>query len=446
MDGESRQPEHIETGQAIPPKSAGRWAKILVLIWGVVVLLPIVVLLPGFCCAMLSMIGYDEPEVRASSLVLATLVVVAAACGGTMLFGSSRALADRPSRQLRLPPLWAWAAIGAFAIALVIGLGLWQVEDLAPLLGPWFIIAAAALPPVAAVIWAVNGRPGWLTWRRAGVAFSGGVTVSVPLAILLEILVPTIIIGLLLGLGELVLDALGELADLLAGGRVARVLTSPGFRIALVELAVVAPLVEELAKSLVVLPLLKGLKSQRDAFLLGVAAGAGFAALENVIYAFFGGRYWGGILAVRALGAAVHPLGTGLTVVAWYALLNRNPGTDRRWIGAFGLAVVQHAVWNSGLVLWMALSGATFFGPKPWVANPQEAGIAVGILALIALDGVALWIGLRALSRRLDPTAAAEAITAEGISTERAIALWAVACLVILLPVGLAVLQAVWGK
>lgn len=444
MEGERRQTEHIETDQRAPPKSVGRWAKVLVLIWSIVVLLPVVPLVPASCCAVLSMIGYDEPETRAYSLGLATLVVIGVACGGTMLFGSSRALADRPSKQLRLPPLWA--ATGAFVITLAIGLGLWQMEGLAPLLGPWFIIAAAALPPVAAVIWAVNGHPGWLTWRRAGVAFSGGVTVSVPLAVLLEILVPTVIISLLLDLGEPVLDALRELVNLLAGGRVARALTSPGFPIALVELAVVAPLVEELAKSLVVLPLLKGPKSQRDAFLLGVAAGAGFAALENVIYALFGGRYWGGILTVRALGAAVHPLGTGLSAVAWCALLNRDPGTDRRWIGGFGLAVVQHAVWNGGLVLWMALSGAAFFGPKPWEANVMGVGIAVGILALIALEGAALWIGLRALSRRLDSAVAVEAFIAEEIPAERAIALWAVACLVILLPVGLAVLQGLWSR
>jgi RsiW-degrading membrane proteinase PrsW (M82 family) len=442
MEDTGQQAEN-ETDQKTPPKSVGRWAKLLVLIWGVVVLLPIVPLLPVSCCAALSTIGYDESGARAYSLGLATSVVVAVACGGTMLFGSSRALADRPSKQLRLPPLWV--AIGVFVMTLAVGLGLWQVEGLAPLLGPWFIIAAATLPPVAAVIWAANGRPGWLTWRRAGVAFSAGATVSAPLAILIEILVSTVIIGLLLGLGEPVLDALEELVDLLAGGRIGHALTSPGFSIALVGLAVVAPLVEELAKSLVVLPLLKGLKSRRDAFLLGVAAGAGFAALENIVYALFGGSYWGGILAVRALGAAVHPLGTGLTAVAWHALLNRNPGTGRRWIGAFGLAVVQHAVWNSGLVLWMALSGAAFLGPEPWEANLLGAGIAVGILALIALEGVALWIGLRALSRRLEPTAA-EAHTAGEIPAERAIALWAVACLVILLPVGLAVLQTAWGR
>jgi hypothetical protein len=276
------------------------------------------------------------------------------------------------------------------------------------------------------------------------VAFAGGVTVSVPLAILLGILVPVIILWLLLDLGEPVLNAFEELTDLLASGRIAHALNAPGFLIVLVGLTVMAPLVEEFVKSLVVLPLLPGLKSRRDAFLLGAVAGAGFAALENVVYALFSGRFWGGILAVRALGAAVHPLGTGLAATAWHALLSRGRETDHRWIGSFGLAVVQHAIWNGGSVLWMVLSNATFFGPQPRTANAMYINIAVGVLASLAVEGVALWMGLRALSQRLDsPTA--KAIIPEEIPAERTIALWAVACLVVLLPVGLAVLQAVRG-
>jgi hypothetical protein len=445
MENEARQTALAETSQETSsPKSVGRWAKVLVVIWGALVLLPVLPLFLGGCCAILPVAGYSEPETRTLSLGIAALIVVGSACGVTMVVQGSTALAGRPSRQLRPPHLWI--LLGSFVAAMVVGLGLWQMEGLDLLFAPWFIIAAAALPSLAAVVWAVDNRPGWLTWRRAGVALSAGITVSVPLAIFLEILVPYAILGLLLDLGEPVLDAIGGLIDLLAGGQVARALTSPGFLVALVELAVVAPLVEEFVKSLVVLPLLRGLGSRRDAFLLGAVAGAGFAALENVIYALFGGRYWGGILTVRALGAAVHPLGTGLATMAWYALLSRDSGTDRKWIGGFGLAVVQHAVWNGGLALWVALSGAAFFGPKSWEANVMGVGIAVGILALLALEGVALWAVLRALSRRLASAAAVEALVPAGVPAERAIALWAVACLMVLLPVGLGALHALWSK
>jgi RsiW-degrading membrane proteinase PrsW (M82 family) len=349
--------------------------------------------------------------------------------------------------------------IGGFVLALATGLGLWQAGALAPLLSPWFIVTAAALPPLAAVVWMVDGRPGWLTWRRAGVAFSAGATVSVLLAIVLEILGPYTILWLLLDLGEPVLDAIEGLLDLLAGGEVAHALTSPGFLAALFGLALVAPLAEEFTKPLVVLPLLAGtethpasrLESRRDVFLLGAAAGAGFAALENVIYALVGGRYWGGILVVRALGAAVHPLGAGLTALAWHAVLKRDRASRKKpgfWIGCVGLAVGQHALWNGGLALWVALSGATFFGPEPWEANVMGVTIAVGLLALIALEGAALWMGARVLSRQLDPGLhkATRPPAGEAVPTERAIALWAVVCLLVLLPVGLAALQVLWHK
>ena len=431
----------------MPPQGVGRWAKVLVTLWGAAAFLPVLPLIPGFCCIVGSMLGYEDQETRAFSLGMAALMAVGLACGGTMLFQGVSALGKKPSRRLHLPPLWGM--VGGFVLALATGLGLWQMEGIAPLLSPWFIVTAAALPPLAAAVWAVDGRPGWLTWRRAGVAFSAGATISVLLAILLEILVPYTILWLLLDLGEPVLDALEGLGDLLAGGEVARALTSPGFLVALFALALVAPLAEEFAKPLVVLPLLKGIESRRDVFLLGAAAGAGFAAMENIMYALAGGRYWGGILTLRALGAAVHPLGAGLTALAWHAILRRNQVFQKRpgfWIGGFVLAMGQHALWNGGLALWMALSGATFFGPELWEADVMGISVAAGLLALIALEGAALWVGIRALSRRLDLDGAAEVPVGEELPTERAIALWAVVCLLVLLPVGLAALRALWGR
>jgi len=420
------------------PSSVGRWAKVLVTLWGAAVFLLALPLVPGFCCVLAEILDYDDSGARAFGLGTAGLMVVGLVCGGTMLFQGSSALSKRPSKQLSLPPLWGM--VGGFVLALVTGLGLGQVEGLAPLLSSWFIVAAAALPPLAALVWAADERPGGLTWRRAGVAFSAGATVSVALAIILEILVPLSIVWLLLDLGDPVLDALEGLVNLLAGGEVANALSSPGFLLALFELAVVAPLAEEFAKSLVVLPLVRGTKSRRDVFLLGAAAGAGFAAVENILYALVGGRYWGGILLVRALGAAVHPLGTGLMALAWSDPLGfKNP---KGLLAA--LAVGQHALWNGGLVLWVALSGAAFFGPEPWEADVPGVSIAGGMLARVAREGGALWMGMQALSRRLDPARAAEAadVNVLGLSTERAIALWAVVCLLALLPIGLATLQA----
>ena len=383
---------------------------------------------------------------------IATLLAIGMGCGGFMLF---QAFNKRPTKALRLPPLWAM--VGGFALALATGIGLSRVESLVPLLGPWFVLTAAALPPLAAVAWIVDHRPGWLTRRRAGVAFSVGATGSVLLAIFLEIVAPLAFVWLLLDLGDPLLDAFERLLNLLAGGEVARALTSPGFFIALFQLAIVAPLVEEFAKSLAVVPLLRGFlpdaggASRRNVFLLGAAAGAGFAAVENAIYALFSARYWSGVLLVRALGAAVHPLGAGLAALAWHAWLHRKSGIDRRWLWGFPLAAGQHALWNGGIVLWITLSGTAFFGTAPQETDVMGVTIAAGLLALLALEGMGLWIVAREVSRRLDPawTTSEEggdhvAIQTPSLSTERAVALWAVVCLVVLLPVGLAALRIFW--
>ena len=451
-ENEIEQVEAPKETQDPAPESVGEWARVLVTFWGVVVFLPGLPLVPGFCCLLVSILDSDNLGTRVASLGVAALMVVGLVCGGTMLTQGRRALRGRATKRLRLPQLWT--VLGAFLLALVIGLGFWAVEGAALLFGPWFVVVAAAMPPLAAVVWAAEGRPGWLTWRRASVAFCAGATVSALLALVLEILAPYTIFWLLLDLGRPVTRAVEGLVDLLAGGQVARALTSPGFLIALFELAVVAPLAEEFVKPLVVLPLLKGIQSRRDVFLLGAVAGAGFAALENVIYAAAGIRYWGGILLLRAFGAAVHPLGAGLTALAWHAVLRKRPQGFSETLGVshpafwFCLAVGQHALWNGGLVLWLALADAAFFGPRPAETDVMGVSIAAGMLALIVLVGVAAWMAIRELSRRVAPateTVEEKVPTGVELSTERAIALWAVVCLLVLLPVGLAALRALGG-
>ncbi|MCX7681283.1 MAG: PrsW family intramembrane metalloprotease [Anaerolineae bacterium] len=424
----------LERTEGSPPP-AGRWVKILVTLWGGALLLPAIPLFLGFCC-LLEPLG----DTDALNLGLAALVAVGLYCGGTMLLAGSSALAHRPPRPLRMAPLWG--LMGGFVLSLAIGLGLWQIEGGVPVLSPWFIVLAAAFPPLAAVTWAADRQPGQLTRRRAGVAFAAGATVSVPLAVVLELLIPYTIVWLLLELGEPVRETLEGLVSLLAGGEVARAVTSPGFLLALFALALVAPLVEEFVKPVVVLPLLKGLGSQREAFLLGTLAGAGFAALENIVYALFGGDYWAGIAALRALGAAVHPLGAGLTTLGWHALLNRQPGAGRRWLLYYAVAVWQHALWNGGQVVWLALASAMFFGPQPPETDVLGINIAVGLLALLALEGAALWVGLRTLTGRLESERAPA--LPEIVMSDRTVALWAVICLATLLPVGLGLLHGLW--
>lgn len=442
--------------------------KWLVTVWGFILLLPGLLAILGYCFVMLAMEMGGDAEALPLGIGLTVFLVVTLGGGGLTVYQGLQALSKRPSRPPRLPPLWAVG--GGFALALAIGLGLWRMEICAPLLFPLCLMVAALAPPLAAVVWMLDRQPGTLTWRRMGVSFVGGATVSVILAIILEVLLPGVVLLLVLDLAEPVLGGLEGLLDALAGREVAKVLTSPGFLFALVELAAVAPLVEETVKPLVTLPLLWQLERPRDALLLGAAAGAGFAVLENVLYATAGLRIWAGILTVRALGAAVHPLGSGLVTLGWHGVLRGRPDGGRRWLGGYGLAVGIHALWNGGIALLLALAGAQFFGEMPPEVDVLGATVAGSLLALLAVEGVAVFVGARTLARRLAKDAEArrdgergelvlsqacpepgrrvegivEGPVLGGLPSDQVMAIWALVCLLALLPVGLAVLEAVW--
>jgi hypothetical protein len=216
-------------------------------------------------------------------------------------------------------------------------------------------------------------------------------------------------------------------------------LLSPWFLIALVEIAVIAPLVEELVKPLPLLPLLKRLDAQRDAFLLGALIGAGFAAVEDLLYAAMFGSSWGGVLAIRLLGAAVHPFGAGLMAVAWWHVLRREPGAGRLWIRNYGLAVGAHALWNGTCVVAATVANTWFQG---WEVDLLGITDAAVLLALLAIQGIGLLVALRVLARRLEPDA--EIAPLPALPVERAIAVWGLVCLVILLPVGLGIAKTIW--
>jgi hypothetical protein len=149
------------------------------------------------------------------------------------------------------------------------------------------------------------------------------------------------------------------------------------------------------------------------------------------------------VLAARALGAALHPFGAGLMAVAWWHTLRHESGSAARWFRNYGLAVGAHALWNGTCVVAAAVGYVWFQG---WEVDLLGVTDAAVLLALLAVEGIGLLVALRALARRLEPIPKeGEPVTQPPIlPTERALAVWGLACLVVLLPVGSGVLQAVW--
>lgn len=394
------------------------------------------------------------------SLVLTMLMLG----GGVAVFRhADRSLKGKPSKPLRLPPLLA--GLGAFALLMALGVVITKNGILPGLFFPPIFLALAALPPLWAVSWftphlsipkpqpaeiAESAAPALevsapaeatengLTWRRGLVAFCGGATVSVFLAILLEIVLPLLALVLIFTAADTVINSLNGLVKGLAGSNVAEALANPAFIYIFIQIAVIAPLVEELVKPLVTLPLLPRLNRQ-ETFWVGAMAGAGFATLENVLYATGGFSLWAGIFVVRALGGALHPLGSGLVALGWREVLRGEPHALTKWIKNYAIAVLAHAAWNGGSLLVITLAGAQFFGKLPPEMDILGISMAGTTLAFLLILGIAgLWIG-HAYGHDRPLSAALEGDPAEAgfVPSDRAMALWGLACLLALVPVGI---------
>jgi protease PrsW len=246
---------------------------------------------------------------------------------------------DTPARR------WAWVAVlvGGAVLFEIVRRVLVQTQN--PNLIPALILLGAGVAPAAFVAFVQGRRLPWdiSTGAIVGVAVLGGL-IGVVAAGLLE---------------YKTLRDLGVLPLVLVG------------------------LIEETAKLIVpavLLVFLRRFRRPADGLLVGVAAGAGFAALETMGYAFVTLIESRGdvtavddILLLRGLlSPAAHMAWTGLTATAlWYA-------ADRGWKGrvvlrflaVFVLAVALHATWDSvGTIPVYAVLATISLGLLTWFAH-----------------------------------------------------------------------------
>jgi RsiW-degrading membrane proteinase PrsW (M82 family) len=422
------------------------WQKRLIAIGGLLLALPGLLVALAYFCTTLILVAEGDRDAFGVGLTSFTLMALTLGAGGVTFWHGWRSLQGRVSNPLRLPPIWLLAALFGLFVAMGLVIAPPQtsrdIGRLAAIFFPPILLVTASLPPLMALSWFMGHQAGGLTWRRGVVAFAGGATASVFVAVALEILFPVVVLALVFGLAGLVRNSLEAVFEALAGQDIAAAITSPGFIYIFVQVAIIAPLAEELAKPLITLPLL-GRLARRDAFLVGAMAGAGFAALENVIYAGFGFYFWAGILLVRALGGAIHPLGAGLVALGWRDVRRGEAGAWPRWFARFGLAAGTHALWNGGSLLVITLAGADFFGELPPELNILGLSAAGTTLALLAILGLAaFWLG-RAVAQKtaLLPGVQDDGGQPEFTLSDRAVAIWALACLAAIVPAGIAGLQ-----
>ena len=267
-------------------------------------------------------------------------------------------------------------------IALASGLGaiVWVTADPASAL-PWALILGSASVPLAvllAVAGRVDARPSWA-------ALIGGATIGVGVAIVSHAAVFAFAYAFFLGFAE---AGSSLLEALRIDSRLTTVLGSPWTILLLIELVAVAPVTEEIGKALGAR--LARPPDRRHAFMAGVAAGVGFAIVENGLYAtgaLWAAYPWEAILIGRMLGGAIHPLASGLVFVAWWQY--RNAASRRSYVRNFTIGAGVHALWNGALVALTV--AATAFEIGATAADSAVVSLAyTGALGAIAAG--ALWI------------------------------------------------------
>jgi RsiW-degrading membrane proteinase PrsW (M82 family) len=153
----------------------------------------------------------------------------------------------------------------------------------------------------------------------------------------------------------------------------------------------VAPVVEELIKGLVFVPLVltDHFDNETDGLIYGAAAGLGFASVENLMYfvKFVASPEMGVIAMVAAIGvrtlftAVMHTISSALLgMTVGYA--RHRPG-ETKWLIypsiGYVLAVGNHALWNTAAVLSNVHAGF------------QLAGVVLVLLASALLFGITQW-------------------------------------------------------
>ncbi len=244
------------------------------------------------------------------------------------------------------PRYWQALTVAALGVGTVV----WGIVDPNELSVIALLFGAASLP--AAVLLAVSGR---LETDMPVGSLVGGATIGPIIAVLSHAFVFGFAYLFFFGFAE---EAASMLEVLRIDPALVDVAGSPWTLLLFFEMVLVAPFTEEIGKA--VGASVQRPDSRQRAFMAGVAAGVGFAIVENVLYAsggFFFGPEWQAVVAVRMLGAAVHPLASGLVVMGWWEWRqHRDAGLlARRFLAGAGV----HALWNGSIVV-LAVVGEAY--------------------------------------------------------------------------------------
>lgn len=361
--------------------------------------------------------------------------------GALAIYHGVGSITNRQSSIIKFPSFYIFWVV----LALVLGLGTLVVEnDIAKdFLFPPLFVLGAALSTFAVLAWAYRKMGFPITWRQAALAFVCGSTLSIIVAIILEMTLPYLAYLLISPLKYIARDV----ADLGWGapGFIERLLVSPLIIVYLVFTAFEAPLPEEFAKALGIPMFGRGrIQNERQAFAIGLASGAGFAILENMLYeglyAAHNGWSWGGITLLRSIGSVLHPIGTGIIALGWFRM---KEGGGGKLFKAYLLSVGLHTLWNGGFEPLVYLTGLEYYADTSASLSIYGETLNILLIGYLVLLSLGLWWMLRRIVIGISENVQADPVP--GTVSRRDIATWAVACALVIVPVG-ATLSPAWKE
>jgi len=231
------------------------------------------------------------------------------------------------------------------------------------------IILAAFLPPIIYMLIIKNTEQRRREpTRRVFFGFLRGATISVFLAVVIEVLLIYIFFEV---------DHPLRASDLFGSDPVIQTL---------ILACIIAPVTEEFTKALGIIPSLRRASEIEDGIIYGAAVGLGFAATENLFYessAYLEGGFaiWAGTTLLRTISSAL--LHASASSVTGHGLMaKRMFGTS--WLPYYLIAVVLHGAFN------LAASAGILFED-----DLGDLGYLIGLFAAIGLA-----VGAFVLSRR----------------------------------------------
>jgi len=349
-------------------------------------------LLAGALYLLPSLIRGDGLDV-VSSTVSASLIVLSLGLGLPLAWQGVNSLRGRPSRRFRPGPSRLLVAI--FVVVVILGQVVLAFDLLPELTFPPFYILGAVLP--ALFLLAFVGRrvaEDDVRWREVVLQLASGAFLSTFGSLSLEAMLGLLTMVIVVALTALTPGGAAWLQELSARlqdptwfqnpENAYNILISPPALITLaLAVLVIAPLTEEMFKSLGVVIMSYRRPSKARAFLWGLASGAGFAVAEGLFSGSLSLDGWGQTTILRVGAAAMHCLGGGLMGLGWHYLF----ATRRPWrlLGAYAASAGLHSLWNVGSFGMAVVSFSIVSSTADKVGLVFGGLIALGLMVFLSL-------------------------------------------------------------